>query len=73
MRSRHRFTPVPDRGRAAHRWDVDVGDLTAALGGSLGEEASRLVQLWGADASSIADDGGDVAAEVRFAVPTRAL
>lgn len=48
--------------------DVDVGDLTAALGSSLGEDAARLVQLWGSDASSISDDGGDVAAEVRFAV-----
>ena len=51
--------------------DVEVEDLAAELGPSVGDGARRLVDLWGSEASTIAADadGSDtVPAEVRHAV-----
>jgi glycerol-3-phosphate dehydrogenase len=50
--------------------EVDVAGARAALerGGTAAADADRLVSLYGAEAATIAADGGDVGAEVRHAV-----
>lgn len=48
--------------------DGDSDTLVARLDERVGGAANRLVDLWGSDAAAIVDDGGDVAAEARFAV-----
>ena len=50
--------------------EVDVAEARAALerGGTAAADADRLVSLYGAEAATIAADGGDVGAEVRHAV-----
>jgi glycerol-3-phosphate dehydrogenase len=63
-------SPSRTAGEALPGGEVDVTAARASLarGGMATEAADRLVSLYGAEAASVASDGGDIGAEVRHAV-----